>query len=166
MRASSPTCRIVGERHVAAGRQPPEHHPEEHDQHQAQPEVGHRHADQREGEHRLVDPGVRIHRGDHPARQADGHGEEQREARQRQRHRNPLGDRLGDRAVEQDRIAEVATGECDVPVGEPGDEGPVQSQLLANLRDLRVGGALPGDQRRRVAGDELHDRRGDQADQQ
>ena len=168
MRAMNPTCtsadgqrrqqdgaqpagRALDERDEAAGRQPAELDREDQDQDQAEPEFRRRQADQRDRHHRLIRPAIVVDGRDRSGRDPEDDRECQRESRKRERHRQALDQRGGDRAVEQDRLPEIAAQHAPVPVGHLQRQRLVEPERDAQARDLLGRGARVQEGRCRIA---------------
>jgi len=154
---------VVGERDPAAGRQKTGAEREQQDQHDPEPEVGDRHADQPDRERGPIraspSAGPREETQRHP-RQRGGRGGE---SRQLDSHREASPDHLADRLV----LAEIEPEVSDERPAEPPEV--LASDGLVQVEGLPEGGhrlrrrLVAEDDQRRVPGDQAHEDEDEQA---
>ena len=101
-----------------------------------------------------------------PLTRPDDEGEHERIGGEQERDRQALEGRLHDGLPEQDRAAEIAMQKVAVPAQELHEEGLVEPEIVADLRDHLRRGGKPGDGGGRIAGHEMDHREGNQADDQ
>ena len=157
-----PAQRIIGERDIAAGRQPAQVDREEDDHQQAEIEIRQRNADHGEQHRHLIHPGVLPQRRDDAADQSDQQRDHQRIGRQRQRHRQAQHRGVHHRLAQQQRTAEIAVQQARVPAPELRQQRLIEAEIMADVGDLLRRGGQPGDRRRGIAGDQMDHGKGDQ----
>ncbi len=141
-------------------------HGEQQHQQRAEEEGRHGDAQHREHHRRLVHHRVLPQRRHHAAGDAHQQRQHQRIGGQRQRDRQALQHRLQHVLPQQQRVAHMAVQQVDIPVDQLRHQRLVQPEIGADLRHLLRRRAEPGDDDRRVAGDEMQQGEGDEADQQ
>ena len=107
-------------------REPVEPHGEDHREDEPEPEARDRVDEKRPGGEQPVGGRPRPPAGDDAEERAEQEGERRRGAHQPERVRQPLGDHLRDRAIERDRIAEIAPGELAEGEGEAREHRAVE----------------------------------------
>ena len=161
----------VGERHarvaVARDRKPAEGDGEDLHQDQAEPEA----RDARRRASRTPENTWSIARPRQTAEtmphgNADQRRDGDRKERQEERRLGPLPERLRDRTLQEDRLAEIAARQLLQPVGELHRQRLVEPVRGAQLRDVGGGRLLAQHHRRGVAGRQAGDEEHQRGDQQ
>ena len=148
------------DRHHPAGGQHAEEDGEQHDQHQAQPELRRRVGEQRDDGDDAVEPLAVAHGGDGAEQHAEQRGDDDRREHQEHGRRDALQDEVehrplldvGEAEVEGEQLAEIDE--------ELLVEGTVEAEGAAQLVDIALVAAtgLGGDDIRRVARGEMEER--------
>ena len=139
------------------GRQPPQRHPEEQDEHDAEPEVRQRLAEHGERHARDVVARAAAHRGEDAEGDADGHGDEHGHERELDGRGQALEhDGEGGGAV-LEGLAEVAAHHAPEKEAVLHDERLAQPELTVEGLDGGLGGALGQEHPRGVAGEDAED---------
>ena len=159
----------VGERHVGRrhpdGHREPEREPSqlhrEHDEeHQTQPERGHRSQQEAVALDKAIDQLAAVRSGDDAQREAQHAAHRPRNGHERERIDRARCDDVGDRGVEAKRHAHVAPHKIGEPVGVALPERRVHAPVLGKLRALGLAhvdvGRLPHVRLHRIDGRNAH----------
>ena len=147
--------RVLREGHVAAGGQPLELHGEVDDHHDAEPEMRHREPDERDRRGGVVRRLAPPHRRKDAGNDADHRPDQDREACELERDRQPLHDRVRYRQLALVG-AEVTPYRETRPVEVLDRQWPVEAVLVADRRDQGRVPVLRAERGRRIAGDRSH----------
>ena len=126
-------------------------------EHQAEPERGQRHA--RHGHHArpVIDPAVLVDGRQHPERDADHDGQQQREGHQLEGVREVARQVVADRVAAAQRLAEIAGGQALEIAHELDAERSVEAVPGADRLDHRLTRVRAGGQAGGIAGDQVRD---------
>ena len=139
-------------RAVALHRQPAEPDREQEDRQIAQHKDRQGKPDDRKAHRQPVGQPSRPPCGHDTQRQRHRQRRDHRENRQRRRGKGALGDEVEHGPPEEQRLPEIAPQHTARPLAEPHEEGPVEPQRRAHLRDLLGARRLARQYQRRVAG--------------
>ena len=162
-----PLRRALAELHVPERRQPVQLHGEHTDTQQRHQKRRHGDREAGPGEQTAVEAATGAEASENTEEQRKRNREEEGDEREAERHRQALGDFLGDGLPAVERRAQIALHHVAQPVAVLDDERPVELELVADLLDgagWSVGPA--GEGLRRVTRDEggeaEHEERDDQ----
>jgi hypothetical protein len=137
---------------VARDREPAQRHGEDLHQHQTEPEAGNARPEHRKTGEDLVDRTATVHGGHEAARHTDRGGDRDRHQREQGGGLGPLPQRLQDRPLQEDRLAQVAVRELAQPQHELHRQRPVQAVQRLHPCNVFGAGLVAEQHRDRIAG--------------
>ena len=123
---------VLREGNIAARREDRPANRHQPDQHEAEPELGNRKPEQCECHDSLIGGASMAHRCERPGRDADQDREDEGERGKRECDGQPLEDRFGHAAIEQQRRPRSPCNSAHVPFAHAQEEGSVETQLAAH----------------------------------